>query len=171
MPKNEEEQPYFVTTDARMRDGTLDPDDEAIVRGMKVITPQEAVELAQEEESTKGANAEPAPEPELPADEVRLTPEMMEQLAGHAGEAMHHYEDLAEAIISRMALAPYVRTLRIEERCTWRAVARTVHERVAGDRNLRAPLWEPLSNQIMGMALCKVAAETHDQDFMEPPWN
>jgi len=166
---------YFVTTDMRMKDGTLDPDDAAIIGDMKIVTPEEALALQEQED----AQEKPAglkkkkkePEQPLPAGHQRLTPEMMEQMAGPAREAIQHYQELSAAVVTRLDLASFVRQLRIDEKRSWRAVARGVHEKLAEDRKLPGPLWEPISNQIMGMSLCKVAAETHDQDYMQPPWN
>ena len=165
---------YFVTTDMRMKDGKLDPDDAAIIGDMKIVTPEEALELQKQEdaeEKAAGKKKKKEPEKPLPEGHQRLTPEMMEKMAGPAREALQHYQDLSAAVVTRLNLAPFVRQLRIEEKRTWRAVARGVHEKLAEDRNLPGPLWEPISNQIVGMSLCKVAAETHDQDYMEPPWN
>ena len=175
---------YFVTTDMRMKDGLLDPDDASIIGSMKIVTPEEAVELHEKEEAeakAKSAGRSPGknkkkaeeqePEKPLPEGHIRLTPEMMEQMAGPAREALQHYQELSAAVVTRLNLAPYVRQLRIDEKRTWRSVARGVHEKLAEDRKLPGPLWEPISNQIVGMSLCKVAAETHDQDYMQPPWN
>ena len=174
MTAKEEDVAYFVTTDMRMKDGTLDPDDAAIIGDMKIVTPEEAVELQKQEEAEeKAAGKKKTKEPEkpLPEGHIRLTPEMMEQMAGPAREALQHYQELSEAVVTRLNLAPFVRQLRIDEKRTWRAVARGVHQKLAEDRKLPGPLWEPISNQIVGMSLCKVAAETHDQDYMLPPWN
>jgi hypothetical protein len=166
---------YFITTDTRMKDGVRDPDDAAIIGNMKVVTPEEAVDLQKQEEAAEKAagrkRKKKEPEKPLPEGHIRLTPELMEQMSGPAREALQHYQELSAAVVTRLNLAAYVRQLRIDEKRTWRAVARGVHEKLAEDRNLPGPLWEPVSNQIVGMSLCKVAAETHDQDYMQPPWN
>jgi hypothetical protein len=168
-----EEPAYFATNDNRMRDGVLDPDDVAIVKDMIIITAEEALRLAQEEnadEATAVAQAEAEDEP-LPANAIRLTPEKMDEMAKHAGEALKAFEVIAEAIVTRLEMGSFVRTQRIEERKSWRAVSRAVHEEMLQSRKLAGPLWEPVSNQLMGMTLCKVTAEVADQDYMQPPWN
>jgi hypothetical protein len=116
------------------------------------------------------AQAEAEDEP-LPADAIRLTPEKMDEMAKHAGEALKAFEVIAEAIVTRLEMGSFVRTQRIEERKSWRAVSRAVHEEMLQSRKLAGPLWEPVSNQLMGMTLCKVTAEVADQDYMQPPWN
>jgi hypothetical protein len=168
-----EEPAYFVTNDNRMRDGVLDPDDIAIVKDMIIITAEEALRLAEEENADEANEVaqERAEDEPLPSDAIRLTPEQMDEMAKHAGEALKAFEVIAEAIVTRLEMGSFVRAQRIEERKSWRAVSRSVHEEVQRARKLTSPLWEPVSNQLMGMTLCKVAAEVADQDYMEPPWN
>jgi len=63
--------------------------------------------------------------------------------------------------------AEFIRKLRVDERYSWRAVARACY-------NQRWPgwlKWDPPSNQIMGMSLCKRAAEMFEENYMKPPWN
>ena len=169
MPDDDEA--VFITTDSRMRDGKLDPDDEKIIGGMRIMTPLEAFELPKEESGRRKKGKKKSPETPLREDAIELTPDQMQALAQQAGETLRGYEEIAEAIIMRLQYAGTVRQLRIDDSCSWRAVARGVHEQLSAKGRSAITLWEPVSNQLMGMALCKVAAETYDQDYMQPPWN
>lgn len=64
--------------------------------------------------------------------------------------------------------AAFVRRLRLDDGdglgYSWRAVAETCHLEWQGT-------WEPPSNQLVGMAICKRAAELHGENYMEEPWN
>lgn len=168
-----DEPAYFVTNDSRMRDGVLDPDDVAIIKDMVIITAEEALRLAEEEASSEAGaqSAEAAEEAPLPEDAIRLTPEQMDEMAKHANETMRAFEVMAEAIVTRLEMGAFVRAQRIDERKSWRAVSRAVHDEMLRRQKLSGPLWQPVSNQLMGMTLCKVAAEVADQDYMQAPWN
>jgi len=64
--------------------------------------------------------------------------------------------------------AEFVRKLRVDERYSWRAVAR----RCYGNHRFRDwSKWDPPSNQIMGMALCERAAVMYGEDYEKEPWN
>ena len=95
----------------------------------------------------------------------------MNELGKNAIATLTEYEGLASALVTRLSVAPAIRHARIDSKCTWRAVARSTHDSLQKEHRLATGLWEPASNQLMGMALCKIAAQTYDQDFMQPPWN
>ena len=59
-----------------------------------------------------------------------------------------------------------IRRLRVEERLSWRGVARAT-----ADAWGREAIWEPRSNQLAGMILCEVAARLLGEDYLEDPWN
>lgn len=59
-----------------------------------------------------------------------------------------------------------IRRIRVEEEYTWRAVARHCHK-LWGD----AADWDPPSNQLAGMALCKLAAKVFNEDYYDNDWN
>lgn len=63
--------------------------------------------------------------------------------------------------------AKYVRHLRVDLRYSWRSVARTCWLQ----HWLLWVRWDPPSNQLMGMALCQVAANYFLEDYMKEPWN
>ena len=60
--------------------------------------------------------------------------------------------------------AEFVRKLRLEEDYTWRMIAQECFEQWQGD-------WEPSSNQLVGMALCKAAALVFNENYATAPWN
>ncbi|MBA7698480.1 hypothetical protein ES703_107157 [subsurface metagenome] len=82
-----------------------------------------------------------------------------------AKAATERFEKFKE-LCSPMELwqARIVRVLRVEEKCSWRAVAERCH-------NLGWGKWSPPSNQIMGMALCERAAQLLGEDYEKEPWN
>ena len=63
--------------------------------------------------------------------------------------------------------AVFIRSLRVDQGYSWRAVAESCFEQLweGWER------WAPPSSQPMGMALCERAAELFDENYMEPPWN
>lgn len=94
---------------------------------------------------------------------IQLTPELLEELAQAAAATMAVFEDEVKALMTEER-AGFVRSLRVDQGYSWRAVARACHEAWGGD-------WEPPSNQLMGMALCQAAAQVFDEDSSAPPWN
>jgi hypothetical protein len=64
--------------------------------------------------------------------------------------------------------AKEVRQLRVDEGCSWRAVAQSCYDswQPQGDDT-----WEPHSNQLMGRALCETAAGLLGEDPEQEPWN
>lgn len=93
---------------------------------------------------------------------IALTPEMLEDLAQAARETWGEFGSFAATITSEQAA--FVRKLRVDDGWTWRGVAQECHDAWNGD-------WQPPSNQIMGMALCEVAAKHFGEDYMQDPWN
>jgi len=94
-----------------------------------------------------------------------VTIESAEQLRDMAKQAAEKFKEFKE-LCSPMELwqARIVRILRVEKRCSWRAVAEVCH-------NLGWGKWSPPSNQILGMALCWRAAQLLGEDCGEEPWN
>lgn len=62
-------------------------------------------------------------------------------------------------------VARRIRKLRVEDRYSWRSIARMAH----GTAIWCA--WQPSSNQLAGMALCEVAAKRLGEDWEKDPWN
>lgn len=78
----------------------------------------------------------------------------------------HHRSVLCVLVAPRVAMtlerAEYVRWLRVEQECSWRAVAqRTANQWLGG--------WG--SNQLVGEELCIVAARLCGEDPQSEPWN
>src|SRR5690606_14958560 len=59
-----------------------------------------------------------------------------------------------------------IRRLRVEERLSWRGVARAT-----ADAWGQEAIWEPRSNQVAGLILCETAARLLGEDYLEDPWN
>lgn len=98
---------------------------------------------------------------------ITLTPEMLRKLAEAAGRTVDLFKEIVTRIMTTER-ANYVRHLRVDEGCSWRAVAQACHDEwhpQADDE------WGPPSNQLMGMALCEIAAWLLNENFMEEPWN
>lgn len=94
-----------------------------------------------------------------------ITIESAEQLQEMAKAAAERFEEFKK-LCSPMEpwQARIVRVLRVEENCSWRAIAEVCHKLGWGK-------WSPPSNQIMGMALAERAAQLLGENYMEPPWN
>jgi hypothetical protein len=94
---------------------------------------------------------------------VQIKPEDLMKLAEAAKETNDWF---LEEVIKLMTKekAEYVRKIRCDEGYTWRAVAQACYDEWKGD-------WSPPSNQIMGMALCEIAAGFFGEKYMEEPWN
>lgn len=93
------------------------------------------------------------------------TPEMFEAFAKAAQTARGLFDNSVESMT--LAQAKFVRKLRVEDGCTWRAVAGICNDQKwenLGD-------WYPDGNQLMGMALCEKAASFFGEKYMEEPWN
>ncbi len=91
--------------------------------------------------------------------------ESAEQLQEMAKAGAARFEEFKK-LCSSMELwqAKVIQVLRCEEGCSWRAIAERCYKLGWGK-------WYPPSNQIMGMALCRRAAQLLDEDYRKEPWN
>jgi hypothetical protein len=163
----------FVSDDARLRDGKLDPTDEEIIRQAggkgKVfhMNSEEAIAYA-------GAGGPLGPvspverevgrfasERDEPPGLRRLTEQDVHDLVGAAAETWQLFRREAREAMTEERAA-YVRKLRVERKYTWRSVARACSNAWRKD-------WG--SNQIAGMSICEAAAEYTFEDYRKPPWN
>jgi len=96
---------------------------------------------------------------------VAITPVVLNELAQFVGVGV---AALGGRIRCSMTpdRAREIRRLRVEERLSWRGVARAT-----ADAWGREAIWEPRSNQLAGMILCEVAARLLGEDYLEDPWN
>ena len=88
--------------------------------------------------------------------------EELQEMAKAAAERFDEFKELCSPMTLVQAKA--VRKLRVEEGCSWRAVAEICYKLGWGK-------WSPPSNQIMGMALCWRAAQLLGEDYEKEPWN
>ncbi|MDP2729162.1 MAG: hypothetical protein Q8O55_01610 [Dehalococcoidales bacterium] len=117
------------------------------------ITPYEALDQAKL--SGKGT-----PEAQAEVSRLRqLAPGDLTVLLEAGNKAVAHFRQQIEV---NRSIANMIRQLRVEEDCSWRAVARFTSK-------LWGTSWG--GNQIAGMVLCEKAAKLLGEDFMEPPWN
>jgi len=96
---------------------------------------------------------------------VAITPVVLDELAQFIGAGVY----ILRGQISRSMTpdrAREIRRLRVEERLSWRGVARAT-----ADAWGREAIWEPRSNQLAGMILCEAAARLLGEDYLEDPWN
>ena len=73
--------------------------------------------------------------------------------------------DIIASVMSRID-AKKIRKWRIEEGYSWRGIAGG-----AFDNNICGRKWEPSTNQLMGIELCRAAAKFFNEDGDFPPWN
>jgi len=84
-------------------------------------------------------------------------------------QAVAYYMDLLMQQCGRLlegndSLAERVRSLRLEDRASWRVIAETIHEEGDGQ-------WNPPFNQFAGLALCLLVADRASESGLAPPWN
>lgn len=94
---------------------------------------------------------------------VVLNGDQLRELAVAARAAMARFAALAVEIMTEERAA-FVRKLRVDRGCSWRAVAAECSDTWQGT-------WYPPSNQLMGIALCEAAALLLHQDANAEPWN
>lgn len=90
---------------------------------------------------------------------IESTEQLMD-LARMAKETKDAFDD--DVASMREEQARFTRWLRVDEGCSWRAVAARYEEQY-GD--------ETGGNQLKGMALCEKAAPFFGEDPNEDPWN
>lgn len=154
----------FVTLDRRIvvpGPHGLDPDDSAAMPQRAIaVYPDDSLPLARISDTSNAG----AP----PRGFYALSPAAIERLRASGRRTFEDFERAAAALLARRTvLVERVWRLRVAERRTWRGVARalTLEEPVVRS-------WSDLAaNQLVGLALCKGAAQRLGQDFMEPPWN
>lgn len=162
----------FVTNDARILDGPLDPTDARILAQAGIAPHQRsrrtivtAAEMLVQAAAAGAADQPATVEAAIDGSAalVRLGPESLGQLRQDAERTMHVFAAEALLVLGGRRAA-WVRDLRVRQRLTWRGVARACGRRWGGD-------WRPIENQLMGLALCQRAAELLGEDARTPPWN
>lgn len=153
----------FVTDDACMRNGVLDETDKEIIRQagnggrVMIVNTEEAVKMA---EADKGPKL-PRPKKPLAPGLLELKPKDMDLMDQAAAATVQLFQDEVARVMNDQRAA-FVRRLRVDQRYTWRKIARTCAEAWHTD-------WG--SNQLAGMAICEHAARRTFEDYRKPPWN
>lgn len=162
----------FVTEDRWMREagGCLDATDhevlrEASVNGqfqVRVLTTRQMLE------ALRTADPERFQEFKKQMESQAGIPLTLSDLDDLARKATHRIKEFDAIVGTAMTLgqAAQVRHWRVDGHMTWRSVARAAYTEGWFGRN-----WEPVANQIMGMALCDRAAEMFRESYREAPWN
>ncbi len=142
MAESENQKVVFVTDDSAVKSGgKLDPTDMAIL-----------------EEAKAG-------------DVVPITSmEQFEALGKALSETLDYFQAMVRASMT-LTQAKMVRKLRADDRLSWRGVARRCHSLVLVGFWRGWELWDPPSNQMMGIALCERAAQLLGENYREAPWN
>ncbi|MBA7468383.1 hypothetical protein ES707_03631 [subsurface metagenome] len=86
----------------------------------------------------------------------------LKEMAKSACERFGEFKELCSPMTPVQARV--VRMFRVNKGYSWRAVAEACYRLGWGK-------WVPPSNQIMGMALCRRAAELSGEDYERDPWN
>jgi len=174
MSEPEERKTIFITNDRWLLEkGNLDLTDEEILKeaaqGGELIMMNitQALEAMKKEEPEKFSALQKDKEKQAGR---TLTMAEMIKLAEQADERFTTYHRYVELMMTKDQ-AIQVRVWRINEHFSWRAVARAAFGMVVSDRWQKWKVWDPPSNQLMGMALCHRAAELHDQNYRKEPWN
>lgn len=147
------EEVNIITDDRRMVDGErktpafAQTDLEVIAQAGKRVRAISSLELADELERSGNLTAEQA--------------EAMREMMSRPRE-LGEYTPGPEYL--REGREYDVREWRVTQGCTWRRVAELAYEAWGGN-------WHPPSNQLVGMAICKWAAQKYGQDYMGGPWN
>ena len=170
----EERKIVFVTNDRWLLEkGNLDPTDEEVMKeaaqGGELIMMNitQALEAMKKEEPEKFSAFQKDQEKQAGR---TLTMAEIAKLAQQADERWTAYHRYVELMMTKDQ-AIQVRVWRINGHFSWRAVARAAFGMVVSEHWQKWKLWDPPSNQLMGIALCQRAAELHDQNYMKEPWN
>lgn len=156
----------LVTEDKWMRlKGRLDPVDEIVIKEaaggqeLTFMSLRETFEAMQAETPEKYAGVVKSMEQKAGR---TLTMEQLIEYSRAGQKTFREFENWTQKMTREQA--EKVRHLRIDEHCTWRTIARTCYIWGFGQ-------WYPPYNELMGMALCKRAAEQFLEDFMKEPWD
>jgi len=162
-PLDNEETPFFVTDDRMMQPGVgvLDETDLEILTAsgwpnIRIVTLAQAVEMMESKEQEK---IQPPDHP-APPGTVALTPGQAAYWANEGAKTHQVFLEMVREMPKERA--EEVRRLRVDERNTWRGVARKT-----------ALLWGRGwgSNQLAGMALCEAASAHFGENAHTGVWN
>jgi hypothetical protein len=166
-----QEETALVTEDRWMKEegGRLDAADHEILKEasqngrvrVRVINMQEMLEEMKNSAPEKYRRFQETMEKQAGK---RLTFDDLVELGRKADERMREFT----GVVGGMTLgqAAQVRIWRVDNRMTWRKVARSAYLEGWFCRR-----WQPPPNQLMGIALVEKAAQLFGENFREEPWN
>jgi hypothetical protein len=166
------DQIVFVTNDKWILQdgGNLDITDREILeetgQGAEVVkmTPKQAFEAMRKQDPKQFSDLRKRVKGK------RLTLDELVDIA-ISGDRVKSFFGMYVDVMLTESQARMIRDWRINERYTWRKVARASFAMASTRQWAGWNLWEPPSNQIMGLSLCEKAAELLNQHFLFPPWN
>jgi hypothetical protein len=157
----------FITDDGVLVTGVgvFDPIDVKNIGGRRVLSTAMMLEYVQADLASRPPDRKPA-----------NADESFEELKRVAREAPETYlaikRQVEPFVLASPGLVTAIRRKRVDERYSWRAVARWgFNEPRLNYGRLNPPAWWPPSNQLAGMALCEIAATLDGEDYRDPPWN
>lgn len=163
----------FVTEDKWMREdgGMLDPtDSELLIEAsqggkfsLRVMNIREMLETMARDKPGDFEAFKRDTEKELGC-LIPLSFDDLVELSRKGSERMNVFVDTVASM--NLGQAVQIRHWRVDNHMTWRSVARAAFEDGFFLSN-----WDPLSNQLMGMALCERAAQMFKENYEEEPWN
>ncbi len=162
----------MVTNDRWMKEagGQLDDVDREVIREashdgklkVRVMNVREMLETMKNEEPQKFEKLKQHIGKQY-GHEIKSMDEF-EAMCGAADERFNEFREVTK--VMTLSQACQIRVWRIQDRMTWRSVARAAFREGFFKRQ-----WHPLSNQLMGMVLCEKASRYWGEKSTEPPWN
>lgn len=154
----------FLTSDAALvLGGFWDADDKIIIGKRTIRSVHDAITTEIRPELERRA---------AEGEDIKVDPIVadLEELAGSANAGYLRFkEQMSVYITADRELTAAIRKLRVEQHYSWRAVARwaSVHPKLWRF----ASTWGPPANQLAGMALCAIAADSYGEQCDLEPWN
>jgi len=149
----------FITNDLYICEpGVLHADDiEAMGGSAQAVSLLKAVEIMKNAPEENGDSAR------LPPNIIELDADELKALARGAAATYSSFGPVAQELLyGHRDRVQAVHRLRCVKRFSWRSLAAECEKLWKGD-------WG--SNQLMGIALCQVAAELRNEDSEKRPWN
>lgn len=175
LPSGNDDLGVFATDDARMRDGVLDPTDRLVLREAGIVSDRDrrerivsSAELvarlsALHDDEPIGMHAAVPDAGGRPAMQPMDDPSTLKGTFLRADAVFAAFEQIAGVVVDSLPRAHAVRRWRVEQRLTWRGVARKAWPRERA--------WSPPENQLMGLALCARAAQLLGERHDAGAWN
>lgn len=174
MAKDKQQKLVFVTSDRFLLEkGNIDPVDEEIMKEaahggeLTIMSTAEALENMKKEKPEKFKELKNKFEGQAGK---ALTMDEIADLGRQGRDRKAYYDRIAGPGMTKDQ-ALEIRFWRTQGHYSWRAVARAAFGMVMSNGWHGWMLWDPPSNQLMGIALCERAAGFFGENYRYPPWN